>query len=268
MIGACVTGGVAVPKVASVYGSFVRDLLGDGTDAVAVFLLADGQEHGAFAEFEPLRGHRYCQALMKARHGGSVVLEPDGLACPAAAAAFGFRPLPPQLANGKALVGFGIVGDAGAGQHMFVDMPRFAEGSVLKIALCPLRLAPRLPDVVVVEGLAEVLMWLVLADLNIHGGERRVGNTAVLQATCVDATVIPHLEQRLNFSLGCYGCREATDLAPGETVLGFPGTKLEPMIGALKILRAKAIPRSRAKLAHGCLADIPPETYLAEQKHK
>lgn len=240
--------------------SFFWDLLGDGTDAVAVFLLTEGHEQHSFGAFTSLRGHRYCQALMKARRGGSVLLEPNGLACPAAAAAFGFRPLPPQLANGKALVGFGIVGDAGAGQHMFVDMPRFAEGSVLKIALCPLRLAPRLPDVVVVEGLAEVLMWLVLADLNIHGGERRVGNTAVLQATCVDATVIPYLEQRLNFSLGCYGCREATDLAPGETVLGFPRTNLEPMIGALKMLRAKAIPRSRAKLAHACLAGSLPET--------
>jgi uncharacterized protein (DUF169 family) len=241
-------------KVASENESFFCDLLGDGADAIAVFLLADSEELGAFGEFNSVRGYRYCQALMKARHGESVLLEPYGLACPAAAAAFGFRPLPPQLANGKALVGFGIVGDAGAGQHMFVDMPRLAEGSIAKIALCPLRLAPRVPDVVVVEGVAEVLMWLLLADLNIHGGERRVGNTAVLQATCVDATVIPHLEQRLNFSLGCYGCREATDLAPGETVLGFPGTLLGPMIIALKMLRAKAIPRSRAKLAHACVA--------------
>jgi uncharacterized protein (DUF169 family) len=66
----------------------------------------------------------------------------------------------------------------------------------------------------------------------------------------VDATVIPYLEQRLNFSLGCYGCREATDLTPGETVLGFPGTLLERLLGALEMLRSKAIPHSRAKLAH------------------
>ena len=96
-------------------------------------------------------------------------------------------------------------------------------------------------------------MWLLLADLNVHGGERRVGDTAVLQATCVDATIIPYLEQRLNFTLGCYGCREATDLAPSETVLGFPGRLIEPLLEALKHLRQRAIPRSRAKLAHQCL---------------
>jgi hypothetical protein len=59
----------------------------------------------------------------------------------------------------------------------------------------------------------------------------------------------------LNFSLGCYGCREATDLIPGETVLGFPGALLEPLLSALEMLRSKAIPRSRAKLAHACLAE-------------
>jgi uncharacterized protein (DUF169 family) len=235
--------------------SLLHDLLGDGTDPVAVFLLAKDQEDSAFAGFKPLRGHRYCQALMKARHRESVSLDSSGLSCPAAASAFGFRPLPPQLANGKGLVGFGIVQEAAVGERMFAGMPRCAAGSIATIALCPLHLAPRLPDVVVIEGPAEVLMWLVLADLNMHGGERRVASTAVLQAACVDATVTPHLEQRLNFSMGCYGCREATDILPGETVLGFPGALLVLMLDTLEMLRAKAIPRSRAKLAHEALAD-------------
>jgi uncharacterized protein (DUF169 family) len=171
-------------KGASKDESFFGDLLGDGTDAIAVFLLADSEEQGTFGEFKSVRGHRYRQALMKARHGESVLVKPDGLACPAAAAAFGFRSLPPQLANGKGLVGFGIVGDAGAGQRMFAGMPRLAEDGISKIALCPLRLAPRIPDVVVVEGSTEVLMWPVLADLKIHGGERRVKGC---DGTCVHA---------------------------------------------------------------------------------
>ncbi|MGQ9635712.1 MAG: DUF169 domain-containing protein [Bryobacteraceae bacterium] len=179
--------------------SFLRDLLADETDPVAVYLLGEGRDRSAFSRFRSVQNHRYCQALMKARHGESVLLEAAGLSCPAAAAAFGFRPLPPQLSNGKGLVGFCIVADESVGSRMFAGMPRLAEGSVRSIALCPLRLAPYLPDVLVVEGPPEVLlMWLLLADLNVHGGERRVGDTAVLQATCVDATIIPYLEQRLN----------------------------------------------------------------------
>jgi uncharacterized protein (DUF169 family) len=75
----------------------------------------------------------------------------------------------------------------------------------------------------------------------------------VLQATCVDATIIPHLEQRLNFTMGCYGCREATDLEPSETVVGFPGGRLAQLVDSLAFLAEKAVPRSRAKRAHEAL---------------
>jgi len=50
--------------------------------------------------------------------------------------------------------------------------------------------------------------------------------------------------------LGCYGCREATDMAPGETVLGFPAAMLDELMERLEELSQKAIPRSRAKQAY------------------
>ena len=222
------------------------EILGIDTEPVAVFLM--GPEIPPPTEsFRNVTGHRYCQLLMRARHGESVALAPEELACPAAAAAFGFRPLPEGLATGKGLVGFGIVEDPSTGRTMFEGMPRLGPGRVTLIAAAPLSAARAIPDVVVVEGPPEALMWLALADLNVAGGERRRGDTAVLQATCVDATLIPYLEQRLNFSLGCYGCREATDLGPTESVLGFPGARLEPLLAALESLADKAVGRSRAK---------------------
>jgi uncharacterized protein (DUF169 family) len=187
---------------------------------------------------------------MKARSGKSVLLDDAELACPAAAAAFGLRELPEGLAQGKGLVGFGIVAEPKAGKRMFEKMPRLVPGTVKSIAAAPLAECPALPDVVVVEDTPERLMWLLLADLNLAGGERRIGSTAVLQATCVDSTVIPLVENRLNFSLGCYGCREATDIGPTEAVLGFPGTRLAGIVGALEFLSDKAIPKSRAKTAY------------------
>ncbi len=227
----------------------LRHVLGLETEPVAVFLLRNDSAEPALETFERVTAHRYCQVLMRARHGESLLLEPDGLTCPAAAAAFGFKPLPSGLASGKALVGFGIVSDASAGKAMFDAMPRLPMGSVEAIAACPLAEATALPDVVVIEAPPEQLMWLLLADLNLAGGRRRQGDTAVLQATCVDATIIPHVEQRLNFSLGCYGCREATDLANTDAVLGFPGASLEPLTESLHYLHQKAVGRSRAKAA-------------------
>ena len=222
------------------------EILGIDTEPVAVFLL--GPESPPPTEsFRNVTGYRYCQLLMRARHGESVTLAPEELACPAATAAFGFRPLPEGLATGKGLVGFGIVDNPLTGRRMFDGMPRLEPGRVTLITAAPLSAVQAIPDVIVVEGPPEALMWLALADLNVAGGERRRGDTAVLQATCVDATIIPHIEQRLNFSLGCYGCREATDLGPNESVLGFPGARLEPLLAALESLANKAVGRSRAK---------------------
>ena len=81
-------------------GSVLRDLLGDGTDPVAVFLLAPDQDNGAFAGFAAVRGHRYCQALNEgaARRIGVVAARRSvlpsrrrGIRVPPAAAATGER---------------------------------------------------------------------------------------------------------------------------------------------------------------------------------
>jgi uncharacterized protein (DUF169 family) len=229
------------------------DGLGLATEPVAVWLLRPADDPAPFAGFDAAASLRFCQALMRARHGDSVLVQPSRLACPAAARAFGFRDLPPALESGEALVGFGIVSDAATGRTMFEAMPRLAAGALVAVAAAPLAKAPRSPDVIVVEGPPEALMWLALADLNRAGGVRRHGDTAVLQATCVDATIVPYLEQRLNFSLGCYGCREATDLGPEETVLGFPVAHLDGLVDALERLRATAMPRSRAKKPYEAL---------------
>ena len=85
----------------------VKQILGLSSSMVGVkFIFLENEIPSGV---EKLNGHRYCQALMKARHGAHALLDADGIACPAAAAAFGFKPLPEALKTGKGLVGFGIV---------------------------------------------------------------------------------------------------------------------------------------------------------------
>jgi uncharacterized protein (DUF169 family) len=193
---------------------------------------------------------------MRARHGESVLLDARGIACPAAAAAFGFRPLPEGLRSGKGLVGFGIVSDPAVGQRMFEGMSTLAPGRVAALHLFPLDRAGHAPDIVVVEDEVEKLMWLALASLHATGGARVQSSTAVLQATCVDATILPYLEQRMNLSYGCYGCRDATDIGRGEAVLGFPAALLPGIASHVEFLAKKAIPASRSKGAWAALVGV------------
>lgn len=232
-------------------GERIIALLGLESEPVGVRFIRENDEQtdGTLR----LNQHRYCQALMRARRGEHVLLDAQGINCPAAAAAFGFRPLPENLQNGKGLVGFGIVAHEQVGRTMFTHMPKLAEGAIQAMELFPLAQSPSIPDIVVVEDQVERLMWINLAYLNMIGGERLVSSTAILQATCVDATILPYLEQRLNFSYGCYGCRDATDLAGSETVLGFPVSHLTDICQNLEFLAQKALPTSRAKKAWAAL---------------
>ncbi|MBN1954405.1 MAG: DUF169 domain-containing protein [Anaerolineae bacterium] len=228
------------------WGAKMWDILGLSGAPVGVRLLTDGERPN---EAQVLEQHRYCQALMLARRGESVLLDKEGIACPAAAAAFGFRPLPAGLQSGKGLIGFGIMADEAVGRRMFEAMPRLEPGRVQGLYLFPLDQAAGAPDVVVVEDEVEKLMWISLAYLHATGGERVAGSTAVLQATCVDSTIIPYLEGRLNQGYGCYGCRDATDLGANETAMGFPAAVLPTIVAHLEYLAQKAIPTSRSKKA-------------------
>lgn len=58
---------------------------------------------------------------MEARQGDHVVLDSERISCPAAAA-FGFKPLPPRLQTGKGVTGFGITEEEDTGKTMFEGM--------------------------------------------------------------------------------------------------------------------------------------------------
>lgn len=229
----------------------VRIILGLSTSLVGVKFIFNDLDFPN--DIDKLKGHRYCQALMKARHGSHVLLDSEGISCPAAAAAFGFKPLPEGLKTGKGLVGFGIVNDEITGKTMFEGMTTLPPGQLKALYLFPLESATMEPDVVVIEDETEKLMWIALANLNINGGKRVESSTAILQAACVDATLIPFVKQIFNISLGCYGCRDATDIGTNETVLGFPFKDFKDIVKSLEFLNQKAIQNSRSKNAFALL---------------
>jgi len=213
-------------------GKLMISILGLKGSPVGVNFLLKDEDFPADAEV--LKKHRYCQALMKANKGSNIVLT-------------GFRSLPESLKSGKGLVGFGIVSDPEVGKKMFEGMLRLDENKIKGIHLYPLENAPEIPDIIIVEDDPEKLMWIALAYLHANGGDRIESTTAILQATCVDSTIIPFLKNRMNLTYGCYGCRDATDLSENEAIIGFPGSYLPPIMDHLEYLKEKAIPRSRDK---------------------
>jgi uncharacterized protein (DUF169 family) len=202
--------------------------------------------------FELPSDRRYCQILMGAREGKKLMLTAENISCPAAAWALGFKEPPLKLSSGEMPAGMGIFGSPAAAKNTLDIMPRLEMSKYQMVACCPLGQAPFEPDVVVLESSVEHLMWVALAQVFEKGG-RLEFSTAILQATCVDGTIIPFLTQKIHASLGCYGCREATDLTESECVLGFPIKDLDSIVNSLLRLNERAIPRVRGKAVYHAL---------------
>jgi uncharacterized protein (DUF169 family) len=218
-------------------------ILGLRSLPVAVRFIPHGEPLPAF---DTPNRRRFCQVLMEARQGAQRLLTPENVSCPAVAAALGFKPLPEKLASGEMLVGFGVFANPGAARRTIESMHRLPPGAYTAVAVSPLGSAGFAPDVVIVEAQPEQIMWLTLAAVHETGG-RLEFSTGVLQATCVDAAILPFVTGKMNASFGCYGCREATDLAEEECVLGIPGPMLDKVTMNLERLAAKAIPKVRGK---------------------
>ena len=229
--------------------SVMKEILGLTYEPIAVKFF---ETKASLAGFEMPGERRYCQVLIGAREGKKLLLTADNISCPAAAWALGFKEPPAKLSSGEMPAGMGIFGGPQAAKNTLDTMPRLEMGKYQMVACYPLGQAPFEPDIVVIESAVEHLMWIALAKVFETGG-RLEFSTGILQATCVDGTIMPFLKQEIHASLGCYGCREATNLAESECVLGFPIKDLEHIVNSLQRLNERAIPRVRGKAVYQAL---------------
>jgi len=225
--------------------SALKEMLGLKWSPVAVKLVKADESTGEIPSESPKR-LRYCQLLMEAKKGKSATLTSGNIACPAAAAALGLMPLPEKISSGKMLKTLGLFESEEAAAKTMAQMSRMKLGEVKAIAAAPLENATFRPDVVIIEDKPEKIMWINLAAIHETGG-RLTFSSAVFQACCVDVTVIPYLTKNVNVSLGCYGCRDATDIADDECLVGIPIEKMDKITTSLKALAQKAMPEARNK---------------------
>jgi len=195
---------------------------------------------------EPAQRSRYCQLLMLAKKGQTLMSTAENIACPAAKAALGLGPLAEKISTGEMLCTLGLFMSEEAAAKTMNMIPRIKLGSTKAVVAGPLRDFPMEPDVVVVESVPEHIMWLGLA-ANFKEGGRLNFNSSIFQAECVDVTTVPYLTGKVNMTPGCYGCRQATDAPPEHMFIGIPAKLLPEIVGSLEALSKKAMTAVREK---------------------
>lgn len=190
---------------------------------------------------------RYCQSLMAARRGKTLLMPPKAHACPDGTSILGLTGIPPKLASGELYIKFGKLASIEAARQMIAERPRLPDRSMQATLVTPLEKAVVKPDVVVIMAPPESMMWLCMAS-SFYTGKRFTFKVSGYNAQCVETTLFPFTTGEINISLGCYGCRGSTDVSDDLMFMGIPVGKLSSMVEGLEELGKKAIPDERAKI--------------------
>ncbi|MCQ1534170.1 hypothetical protein FTO70_00345 [Methanosarcina sp. KYL-1] len=194
----------------------------------------------------PEKNLRHCQSIMKARKGESFVIPADKHACVVGASSLGLIPTPEKVASGEFHHNLGMFDSVEAAAEMVAKRPAFEPESRIATVVGPLKDAKVEPDVVILVDRPETVYWIIPASTYFRGGRVNF-SSAAFQATCADTTILPTLSGDINVSLGCFGCRKATDIENDEMLIGIPFNKIEEIVQALEKIYEGPLPKARQK---------------------
>ncbi|MDR2698888.1 MAG: DUF169 domain-containing protein [Candidatus Methanoplasma sp.] len=201
------------------YAGKMKSMLNLRSEPVAVKLIKEGCEYPPGPEMpEPQISH--CQAVFRARKGGSFRLPFEKESCHVGAAVLGMTETPAKAASGEFHAGIGIHDSVEAAKRMMDERVMIPYRTIGE-TVCPLKDADFVPDVVIIIDTAERMYWIVSLMAGGKGG-RASFSTAPFQCACEDVTAVPIVTGSPNVSLGCFGCRKKTDMAGDELACGIP----------------------------------------------
>jgi uncharacterized protein (DUF169 family)/NAD-dependent dihydropyrimidine dehydrogenase PreA subunit len=220
-------------------------VLGLRWDPVAINLIPAGAPMPAVPM--PREKLRYCQSLMAARRGKSLLMPARCHACPDGTSILGLTEIPAKLASGELYIRFGKLDSLEAARQMVAERPRLEPRSIQATLVTPLARAALPPDIVAVIAQPEQMMWLCMA-ASFYTGRRFEFKVSGYNAQCVETTLIPYSSGKINISLGCYGCRASSDISDDLMFMGIPAGEMSRLVRGLEELDKKAIPDSRSKI--------------------
>lgn len=163
-------------------------------------------------------------------------------ACPLGLSALGFSETPQKVMEGEADFEAGRFLNLDAARRKVSSIQRLSDiigaGMIEAVLAAPLDKAPVDPDVVHIFGSAYQMMRIVQGSIYKDGG-KGYGEFAGMQATCSDATVVPLITNRPNFTVQCVGSRVKCECGDWEMLAGIPGTKFEEVVTGVEKTEGK-----------------------------
>jgi uncharacterized protein (DUF169 family) len=171
----------------------------------------------------------YCQALVLAGRGETLLLSREQMGCKLGTSVLGFEEEMEAFLDDGVLekYGVGLFGTEEASAETLLKSTYLEKGKTQAAMIGPLAAFEKTPQVVIFTANSEQVMWLIYALNYEKGGRMDLPQSGGALGGCADITALPLLKSIPNVTFLGLGCRIKSAIGPCELMMGMPGAMIE-----------------------------------------
>jgi uncharacterized protein (DUF169 family) len=182
-------------------------------------------------EFSGRELKSYCQALVLAGKGETLMMKKEQMGCKLGTSVLGFEnetDMARYLDDGVLeKYGVGLFGTEAASAETILNSTYLDKGATQACLVAPLDRFDQDPQVVVFTADSEQVMWLLYALNYDTGGKMELPQSGGALGGCADITALPIKTGQPDITFLGLGCRLKSGIGPGDLMLGIAGKDLE-----------------------------------------
>jgi uncharacterized protein (DUF169 family) len=198
-------------------------------EPVGVTIYKEADALPADVQFTEGNFKSYCQALVLAGEGKTLLLKKEQMGCKLGTSVLGFeKDMEAYLDDGVLeKYGVGIFGTEEASAETILKSTYLEKGKTQAVWIAPLSTFRERPQVVVFTADSEQVMWLLYAVNYEKGGSMNLPQSGGALGGCSDITALPLLKGMPNVTFLGLGCRVKSAIDPCHLMMGIPESMLD-----------------------------------------
>ena len=170
----------------------------------------------------------YCQALVLAGEGRTLLLKSEQMGCKLGTSVLGFETEMEAFLDDGVLekYGVGLFATEEASAETLLKSHYLEKGETRSALIAPLTAFQEDPQVVVFTADSQQVMWLLYAVNYEKGGRMDLPQSGGALGGCADITTWPLLSGQANVTFLGLGCRVKSAIDPQHLMMGIPGNNL------------------------------------------
>ena len=171
----------------------------------------------------------YCQALVLAGGGRTLLLKKEQMGCKLGTSVLGFEKVTEAYLDDGVLekYGVGLFDSEEASAETILNSTYLEKGKTQAILIAPMSSFKENPQVVIFTADSEQVMWLLYGVNYVRGGRMELPQSGGALGGCSDITVLPLLDGLSNITFLGLGCRLKAAIDGCHLMMGVPGNTVE-----------------------------------------